>query len=368
MCKMVAIKSHGEYQARHTPKWEEKKLAYALARNAYTAALRKAKSLHWKNWLEKADEKSIWVVGKFSKNPLSDGGRACIPTLSMKDHNGQTIKEVLTDEDKAKNFINIFFPSRPPSLPALADDSSPPPEPLKFSMPAPHQVKNHINKIKLQSAPDPNGIPNIVLKQCAEILVPLLLCCIKGIINIGNFPRAWRSWKTVVLCKIACPNYTIPKAYRPIALYNTMGKVISGVMTDITVFLTVCHNLLPSWHFSGLPGKMTSDSLLYLMHHVKNASCARKVATIVFLDIVNAFPNAVMERLLRNMVKLGYPSEIVNFLTAMLNKRTTTLSFNDFMSHDINIDNGITQEETASMYDPLSNLQLWANKYTAGTQ
>jgi len=49
------------------------------------------------------------------------------------------------------------------------------------------------------------------------------------------------------------------------------------------------------------------------------------------------------------MVKLGYPSEIVNFFAAMLNERTTRLSFNDFTSHDINIDNGIGQGETASM-------------------
>ena len=74
-----------------------------------------------------------------------------------------------------------------------------------------------------------------------------------------------------------------------------MGKVISGVMTDITVFLTICHNLLPSWHFSGLPGRTTSDSLLYLMHHVKNAWHAQKVVMIVFLDIANTFPNAVTE-------------------------------------------------------------------------
>jgi len=54
----------------------------------------------------------------------------------------------------------------------------------------------------------------------------------------------------------------IPEAYWPIALYNTMGKVISGVITDITIYLTVRHELLPSWHFGGLLGEITTDSLL----------------------------------------------------------------------------------------------------------
>ncbi|KIJ33339.1 hypothetical protein M422DRAFT_115232, partial [Sphaerobolus stellatus SS14] len=65
-------------------------------------------------------------------------------------------------------------------------------------------------------------------------------------------------------------DYSIPKAYRPIALYNTMGKIISGVMTDITMYLTI-----------GLPGRTTTSSLLYLTHKIKDSWHRKKVATII---------------------------------------------------------------------------------------
>jgi Reverse transcriptase (RNA-dependent DNA polymerase) len=216
-------------------------------------------------------------------------------------------------------------------------------------MPAPHQIQRCIRRTKPFKAPGVDGIPNIVLKECESILTPRLHTCLIAIINLRYFPKYWRTWKTIVLCKPGRPDYTVAKAYRPIALYDTMSKILSGVMTDITVYLTICHNLLPAWHFGGLPGRTTVDSLLHPTHRVKSAWRSRKVITIIFLDIANAFPNAVTERLLKNMARLGYPTEIITFFEAMLKNRKTTLSFDDFSSplHDIN--NGIGQGETASM-------------------
>ena len=128
-----------------------------------------------------------------------------------------------------------------------------------------------------------------------------------------------------------------------------MGKVVSGVVTDITVYLTLHHCLLPLWHFGRLPGNTTADYLLYLTHCIKAAWNRQKVVTIIFLDIANVFLNAVMAHLLKNIVKLGYPTKIVGFFSAMLKDRYTTLSFNDYSSNPIPIDNGIGQGETAYM-------------------
>jgi hypothetical protein len=216
-------------------------------------------------------------------------------------------------------------------------------------MPAPHQIQRRIHRTKPFKAPGVDGIPNIVLKECESVLTPLLHTCLIAIINLRYFPKLWRTWKTIVLRKPGRPDYTAAKAYRPIALYDTMGKILSGVMTDITVYLTIRHNLLPARHFGGLPGRTTVDSLLHLTHRVKSAWRSHKVVTIIFLDIANTFPNAVTERLLKNMARLGYPMEIIAFFEAMLKNRKTTLSFDDFSSPLFDIDNRIGQGETASM-------------------
>ena len=104
-------------------------------------------------------------------------------------------------------------------------------------------------------------------------------------------------------------------------IYIYIFLTLSGVITNITVYLTIRHNLLPTHHFSSLPNQTTSDSLLYLIHCVKVAWRTHKVVTIIFLDIANAFPNAVTSHLLKNMTKLGYPSKIVDFFNTLLSDR-----------------------------------------------
>jgi hypothetical protein len=342
------IKGREEYRSRFTANWENTKHASNIACNTYISALRKAKADHWKGWIEEANEQDVWTAGKYAKNPLSDGAKSRIPTLVRKDADSQAT-EAYSNADKSSTFTELFVPPRPQNLTNLPEDTAPHPSPLKFTTPTPHQIQRRIRMSKPFKAPGIDGIPNIVLKECEDILTPLLHTCLLAILKLKYFPKTWRTWKTIVLRKPGRPDYTIAKAYRPIALYNTMGKIISGVMTDITVYLTIRHNLLPPRHFGGLPGKTTTDSLLHLTHRIKTAWRNRNVVTVIFLDIANAFPNAVTNRLLKNMSILRYPIEIIAFFEAMLKNRKTTLSFDDFSSSLIDIDNGIGQGETASM-------------------
>ena len=188
------------------------------------------------------------MAGKYAKNPLSDRSHACIPSLFKKGADGQTISELHTDAEKAALFTGLFFPPCPHNIPSLPEDSDPYPPLLKFSTPVPHQITCHINKSKPFKAPGKDRIPNVVLKECETLLMPMLHTCLLAVLTTGYFPKRWHSWKTIVLWKPGKPDYTIAKAYHPITLYDTMGKIILGVMTDITAYLTIRHNLLPPHH------------------------------------------------------------------------------------------------------------------------
>ncbi|KIJ47912.1 hypothetical protein M422DRAFT_163558, partial [Sphaerobolus stellatus SS14] len=129
---------------------------------------------------------------------------------------------------KAEAFAEIFFPPRPLTLPNMPDDDLPPyRQPLPFSMPRIHQLVKRIAMSRPFKAPGDDGIPNIVLQKASASISPRLHTCLLATIHLHYFPKAWRTWTTIVLRKPNRPDYSIPKAYRPIALYNTMGKMIS---------------------------------------------------------------------------------------------------------------------------------------------
>jgi hypothetical protein len=56
-----------------------------------------------------------------------------------------------------------------------------------------------------------DGIPNIVLKRCVDIITPILLTCLHAIIRLQYFPSAWREWMTIVLHKPGWDDYTISR-------------------------------------------------------------------------------------------------------------------------------------------------------------
>ena len=159
----------------------------------------------------------------------------------------------------------------------------------------------------------------------------------------------WKTFTTVVLCKPGKPRYDTLKAYRPIALLNTMWKVLAAIIADQLTYLMEKHQLLPSHHFGGRPGQTTMDTIQLVTHKIKNVWRQGNVTLVLFLDVEGAFPNAVPLRLKHNLQKQRIPRRYTNFITGMLEGRTTTLRFDDHISDNISIDNGIGQGDPLSM-------------------
>jgi hypothetical protein len=65
-----------------------------------------------------------------------------------------------------------------------------------------------------------------------------------------------------------------------------------------------------------------------------------KVVSIIFLDIAAAFPDAVTERLMKDIGKLGLQKEYSVFYNAMLANRKTRLLFGNYTFEYIPIENG----------------------------
>ena len=198
-------------------------------------------------------------------------------------------------------------------------------------------------------APGPDGICNIVFKECADILVPYLLHLFNAVFSHRSYYQPWRCFTTIVLRKPGKPNYSIPKAYRPIALLNTTGKLLTAIVAEQLTFLLEHHQLLPNTHFGGRPGRSTTDSLHLLEETIKDAWRSHRVASVLFLDIEGAFPNAVMKCLLHNMWMRRIPGDIIHLTEQVLTGRQTQLRFDGFTSDWFPVTNGIGQGDPLSM-------------------
>jgi hypothetical protein len=301
------------YKLRNFPEHQVHK-EHMEAKSKYQKMLQSTKQQHWREWLEKAEDLDIWAVNKIIMVPPTDGGKAKIPKLKHKI--GGTDALASTNEEKSAALASNIFPAKPQEEPQV---SSKLPKACKgVGKITKEQIRVQLKNIKPYKAPGPDGIPNIALSSCADEIVNRLLYIYEAMLERGLLYKPWKASTTVMLRKPGKPHYNVPKAYRPIALLNTMWKVLTAIIANHISFLTEEHQLLPTNHFRGRPGRTTADVLHLLTYKIKEAWWLGKITAVLFLDIEGAFPNAVPARLLQNLRKRGIPSKYVNFVSGML--------------------------------------------------
>jgi len=192
-------------------------------------------------------------------------------------------------------------------------------------------------------------MPNIVLKQCVDLLKPYLFHIFRLVLKLKVYIDGWHEVITCVLRKPGNPRYDVPKAYCPIALLNTTAKLLTSIVEEEVSHLTEKHQLLPVTHFGGRLGRTTTDSLHLLTDTIKAAWRRKQVVSVLFLDVEGVFPNAVKDCLLHNLRKRRIPEVYVAFVRNLLTGRRTRLKFNDYTLDWFGLDNGIGQGDPLSM-------------------
>ena len=324
------------------PLWEK----FKDERRAFNRELDKAKRGHWRDWLEKSTDPDLWTAHKYIAAAPGDSGRTRIPDLTQNQEGTRTVAN--TNEGKGRLLAKTFFPCKPVEEEVTQTQSTVKPV-CKADAISKEQIRRALARLKPYKAPGPDGIPNIVLTKCADLLVDRLWHIFAAIWDRGLYYHPWKESITIVLRKPGKPKYDTPKAYRPIALLNTLGKVMTAIAAEQLTYYTDKYKLLPPLHFGGRPARTTGDALHFLIHRIKGAWRKKQVVSVLFLDIEGAFPNAVNEKLLGNLRRRRVPTKIVQFVGNMLKGRATRLKFDDHESEPISLDNGIGQGDPLSM-------------------
>ena len=317
------------------------------ATKSYAKLIEDSKRAHWEAWLLDAAERDLWTANKYMTETHTDGGKTRMPTLRQTNTDGTT-QAATSNEDKSRTLAKSLFPP-PPLNPSVPDTCYPKPADDYFHFFTRNQIKRAAATLNAYKAPGPDGIPNVVLKECAETLANHLYYIFRAIFELTIYPDEWRESITIVLRKPGKPTYEDPKAYRPIALLNTLGKLFSTIATDEISYFCETRNTLPPTQFGGRPARTTTDSMLLMTHTIKEAWRKRQVASVLFLDVQGAFPNVVQEVLIHDMRTRGVPSQYIQMTQLMLTNRSTRLSFDDHISDPIPITNGNNQGCPLSM-------------------
>ncbi|OAQ57795.2 reverse transcriptase [Pochonia chlamydosporia 170] len=311
--------------------------AYRQARNRKGRHIQKLLRNTRRQRVEQASssENGLWKLVKWAKN-RHETSAACTPALAKPDG-----KLVHRPEEKAELLRQSFFP--PPCQADLSDINGyqypPPIECPDITLP---EIEKAVRRAAPNKAPGADGITNGILHQTLDILLPSLHKLFNACLQLGYCPQHFKEAITVVLRKQGKDD-TQPKSYRPIALLNTLGKVMEAIMANRLAYLADVYQLLPSRHTGGRKLASTEHAIHFLLQRIYQAWSENKVASLLLLDVSAAYDNVSHERLIHNLRKRRVSEKIVRWTASFLSGRSTTLKLQEYTAPSTPIETGTAQ-------------------------
>jgi len=103
------------------------------------------------------------------------------------------------------------------------------------------------------SSPGPDHVTWVHLKkivaepQCLNVFIKLANTCL----TVGRWPKHFKESVSVIIPKPGKPSYSAPKAFRPIALLNTLGKLIEKMLSNRIQHDMIAYDIVDPNQFGG---------------------------------------------------------------------------------------------------------------------
>ncbi len=325
-CTRVTETAKERLKDYHRNRTDRTRESLRLAEREKVAVIRREKTLHFRKAVDRisSDPKGLWAMAKWGKErSTKPRDLPKFPSLRIDD---QTRAE--TFDQKAECLRKTFFPP-PPQVDLSVVQGARYPEPLTVDEELTNEeVREAIWRPRQDKAPGVNGIPNRLLRAVYEALKGQIRHLFQACFKRGYHPSQFKKANTVVLKKPKKPDYTTPKAYRPIALLDTLGKALETVISKKLRDCAEANSLLPDEQMGARKNRSVETALETITDAVHTVWSMGKAntASLLSLDVAGAFDNVSHERLLHNLKTKGVPDSIVQWTSSFLTDRATSIT------------------------------------------
>ncbi|CAA7267354.1 unnamed protein product [Cyclocybe aegerita] len=193
-----------------------------------------------------------------------------------------------------------------------------------------HELLSALKGCSNSSAPGPDHVTWVHLKELLKDkhVLTLFIVLANACLQVGHWPRIFKESLSVIVPKPNKPSYAVPKAFRPIVLLITFGKLIEKMIANRIQFDAVKHDIFHPNQLGGTHQRSIEDAGLILTH-------------LFFLSINHEMFMAVL-------CKQGFSPILVDFFASYLVGCSTVYCWNTFQSNSRSADVGVRQGSALS--------------------
>lgn len=338
-CKVASANKNSAFSSYKSNPSPENHQIYKHARNLCNSVLKNAKRQHEqmiKNKILKADKgsRSFWsFVSSVSKNFI----KSSVPPLV--DLNGSPIIE---SRAKANLFASIFAKN------STLDDSNFTPTPIpavNHEMPPiffRYRVVLHILKtLNTNKSTGPDGIPAILLKNCAISLANPLRKLFYLSFIYGQYPKSWKLTNVQPVPKKG--NRSNPENYRPIAICSILAKTMEKIINYKLMNYLEVYGLLSDRQYGFRARRSTGDMKLCITELWNRSIHMFGESQAVALDISKAFDRVSHKALVLKLGSFGINPLVVHWIDNFLKERSIQVVVDGVASNEFQINAGVPQ-------------------------
>ena len=212
------------------------------------------------------------------------------------------------------------------------------------------EIKDMLHLTSNASAPGPDNVTWHHLKAIFDMEnVGVSICLLfNNICNSGTWPRWFKESISVIIPKPKKADYSMPKSYRPIALLNTLGKLLTKIIANRLQFDAAAHRLLHEGQCGGVQKHATIDAGLALLDFINTNRERGWHVSACAIDIAQFFPSLNHHAVTRVLSKLGFPDQLVTLLGSYFTDRTTVYRWDSALSAPYDFSMGTPQGDCLS--------------------
>jgi len=213
--------------------------------------------------------------------------------------------------------VGALFPLRlggvPPAIPPVEWD-------LAWDVTRDETIQAFKGLSSGRKAPGPDGVPGVVLKKTAGILLSEWVRIFTGCLREAVFPSAWKIARLVLLRKEGKPEDDT-SAYRPICLLDEAGKVFERIIAERLRMYLDESNGLSSDQYGFRRGHSTTDAIMRVRNIVRDVTGEGGVVLAISLDVANAFNSLPWSIIREALDDKGVPPYLRRILDSYLDNR-----------------------------------------------